>query len=51
MLFVIEAYKEANEYLNLKEQTTIIGDSIEVLKNPTLLKNEIGNNKFSLIFL
>jgi len=37
--------------LNLKEQTTIIGDSIEILKNPTLLKNEIGNNKFSLILI
>jgi len=47
----IEAYKEANKYLNLKEQTTIIGDSIEILKNPTLLKNEIGNNKFSLILI
>lgn len=47
----IEAYKEANKYLNLKEQTTIIGDSIEILKNPTILKNEIGNNKFSLILI
>jgi len=47
----IEAYKEANKFLNLKEQTTIIGDSIEILKNPTLLKNEIGNNKFSLILI
>lgn len=47
----INAYKEANKYLNLKEQTTIIGDSIKILKNPTLLKNEIGNNKFSLILI
>ena len=47
----IEAYREANKYLNLKEQTTIIGDSIEILKTPTLLKNEIGNNKFSLILI
>jgi DNA modification methylase len=47
----IEAYKEANKYLNLKEQTTIIGDSIEILQNPTLLKNEIGNNKLSLILI
>jgi len=47
----VEAYKEASKYLNLKEQTTIIGDSIEILKNPTLLKNEIGNNKFSLILI
>ena len=47
----IEAYKEANKFLNLKEQTTIIGDSIEILKNPTILKNEIGNNKFSLILI
>jgi len=47
----VEAYKEASKYLNLKEQTTIIGDSIEILKNPTLLKNEIGYNKFSLILI
>lgn len=47
----IEAYKEASKYLNLKEQTTIIGDSIEILQNPISLKNEIGNNKFSLILI
>ncbi len=47
----IEAYKEACKYLNLKEQTTINGDSIEILKNPILLKNEIGDNKFSLILI
>jgi len=47
----IEAYKEASKYLKLKEQTTIIGDSIEILKNPILIKNKIGNNKFSLILI
>lgn len=47
----IKAYKEANKYLNLKEQTSIIGDSIKVLKNPTQLKNEISNHKFSLILI
>ncbi len=47
----IEAYKQASKHLNLKDQTTIIGDSIEILQNPISLKNEIGNNKFSLILI
>ena len=47
----IEAYKEASKFLNLKEQTTIIGDSIEILQNPISLKNEIGNDQFSLILI
>jgi 16S rRNA G966 N2-methylase RsmD len=47
----VEAYKEANKYLNLKEQTTIIGDSVEILKNPIAIKNEIGSNKISLILI
>lgn len=47
----IEAYKEASKFLNLKEQTTIIGDSIKILQNPISLKNEIGNEQFSLILI
>lgn len=47
----IEAYKEASKFLNLKEQTTIIGDSIEILQNPISLNNEIGNDQFSLILI
>ncbi len=47
----IEAYKEANKYLKLKEQTTIVGDSIKILKNPIQIKNKIGNDKFSLILI
>lgn len=47
----IEAYKEANKELQLKEQPTLVGDSIEILKNPILIKNIIGNEKPTLILI
>ena len=45
----ISAYKKANKELKLKEQTTIKGDCIEVLKNKKLIEEYLNNKKFSLI--
>lgn len=47
----IEVYKKASKELNLKEQVAIIGDSIDILKNPMQIKDNIGNEKFSLILI
>jgi len=47
----IKAYKEANNNLNLKEQITIIGDSIELLKNQELIKSHLKDEKISLILI
>lgn len=47
----IEKYKEASKYLNLKEQISIVGDSIEILKDPKQIKNNLGNKKISLILI
>ncbi|MDX4028687.1 DNA methyltransferase [Aliarcobacter skirrowii] len=46
----INAYKEANEYLGLKEQTTIEADSISFLKH-NCLKKYLKNEKISLILI
>ncbi|MFA6760880.1 MAG: DNA methyltransferase [Sulfuricurvum sp.] len=46
----INAYKEANKYLDLKEQTTIQADSIEFLKQNQLQKY-LNNEKLSLVLL
>ena len=46
----INAYKEANEYLNLKEQITIQADSIEFLKQNQLQKY-LNNEKLSLVLI
>lgn len=46
----INAYKEANEYLGLKEQTTIEADSISFLKH-NYLKKYLKNEKISLILI
>jgi DNA modification methylase len=46
----INAYKEANEYLNLKEQITIQADSIEFLKQ-NLLQKYLNNKKLSLVLI
>lgn len=47
----INAYKEANEYLELKEQTTIQGDSIEFLKSESSLNKYLNNEEVSLILI
>ncbi len=47
----VNAYKKANKALKLKEQIAIVGDSIEILENPTLIKNSTNNEKFSLILI
>ncbi len=46
----INAYKEANDYLNLKEQITIQADSIEFLKQNQLQKY-LNNEELSLILI
>ncbi|MFW3426551.1 DNA methyltransferase [Aliarcobacter butzleri] len=46
----INAYKEANEYLNLKEQITIQADSIEFLKQ-NQLQQYLNNEELSLILI
>ena len=45
----ISAYKKANKELKLKEQTTIKGDCIDVLKDKKLIEKYLNNKKFSLI--
>lgn len=47
----IDAYKEANKFLELAEQKTIIGDSIKILSNPAKILKEIGAEKISLILI
>lgn len=45
----IDAYKEANATLNLKEQITIKTDSMKLLANPSELLKVLNGEKFSLI--
>ncbi len=47
----INLYKEANEFLELKEQVTIKADSINFLKNNSLVKNYIKKEDVSLILI
>jgi len=47
----IKTYKEANKELKLKEQITIKGDSIKILKNPIKLKKILKKKLFSLILI
>ena len=47
----IKVYKEANKFLRLKEQKTIIADSIEFLNNSKNLKKHLKEEKISLILI
>lgn len=47
----LDAYKQACKELGLKEQTAIEGDSIEILKKPTELKQLMNGETFSLILI
>ncbi len=47
----VDVYKKANKELSLKEQITIVGDSIEILENPVIIKNHIADENFSLILI
>ena len=47
----VESYKEANQYLNLEEQETFVGDSIEILKDKKKLSEIFGDRKASLILI
>lgn len=47
----INAYKEANEYLKLKEQVTIQADSIEFLKSEDNLNKHLNGEEVSLILI
>lgn len=47
----IDAYKEANKALGLKEQTTQLGDSIPLLKDGRVLKELLKTKKVSLVLI
>jgi len=47
----IDLYKEANKYLGLREQITIKANSIELLKNKSLLNKHLKNEKASLVLI
>jgi 16S rRNA G966 N2-methylase RsmD len=47
----IDAYKEANQALGLKEQVTQLGDSIQLLKDGKVLKDLLKNKKASLVLI
>lgn len=47
----INAYREATKYLGLKEQPTIQGDSIKILKKPLQLMKLLSGEKVSLILI
>jgi DNA modification methylase len=47
----INAYKEASKYLNLKEQVSIKGNSIKLLKSKTKIKQYLNKEKVSLILI
>jgi 16S rRNA G966 N2-methylase RsmD len=47
----INVYKKANKYLGLKEQKTIKANSIEFLKNDSLVKKYIKKEEVSLILI
>jgi DNA modification methylase len=47
----IDTYKKANKFLKLKEQKTITGNSIAILKNKIKIENFLGEEKFSLILI
>jgi DNA modification methylase len=45
----INVYSKASKYLKLKEQKTIQGDALDILKEKKKIYDFLGNNKFSLI--
>jgi DNA modification methylase len=45
----MQAYKDANKYLGLKEQKFLIGDSLKLLSDKTEIKKILGRKKFHLI--
>jgi len=47
----VATYKQANEYLNLKEQVTIVGDSLKVLSNSKVMHDILGLEQLSLILI
>jgi 16S rRNA G966 N2-methylase RsmD len=47
----VDAYKEANQALGLKEQITLLGDSIQLLKDEAVLKNLLKHNLVSLVLI
>lgn len=47
----IDAYNEANKFLELKKQITIQGDSIKFLQSELNLKKYLNNEKISLILI
>jgi DNA modification methylase len=47
----INAYNEASDCLGLKKQSTLCGNSLDILTDGELIKDYLGNEKFSLILI
>lgn len=47
----IDSYKEANKALGLKEQVTLLGDSIQLLKDGKEMSGLLKNKKASLVLI
>lgn len=47
----IDAYKEANKVLGLKEQPTLLGDSIQLLREGNEISGLLKNKKASLVLI
>jgi len=47
----VDTYKQANEYLNLKEQVTIVGDSLKVLSDSNEMNGILGEEQLSLVLI
>jgi len=47
----VDTYKQATDSLGLKEQETILGDSIQLLKSGSVLKSSLKHKKVSLILI
>lgn len=47
----LEVYKSANKALGLKEQITLLGDSIKLLQDGKELNSLLGNKKASLVLI
>ena len=47
----IDTYKEANKALGLKEQVTLLGDSIQLLKSEKEINGLLKNKKASLVLI
>jgi 16S rRNA G966 N2-methylase RsmD len=47
----VDVYKQANQFLGLHEQDTILGDSIRLLKDSTFMKSHLKGRDVSLVLI